>query len=330
MVRSIRIHTFGGPEALEIEDIPNPEPGPGEVRLRIRAIGLNRTEATFRSGRIPLRPALPTQLGFEAAGEIEKLGPGVIGFAVGDRVSVIPSFAITEYGLYGEVSLAPARALAKVADDLSWEDAAAIWSAFGTAWCGLIDIAQIAQEQVVLISAASSSVGLAAIQTARAVGAVPVALTRTAAKADSLRGAGAAHIIITQEQNITSEVMKLTAGKGADVIFDAVAGPAFEQLAMAATSGAIAVVYGAMSPEITPLPILALLTRQLTIRGFAINAVTKDDAKLKSLAHFIEMRIASGVLKPTIAKTFTFSEIVAAHRFLESGKQVGKVVVTVP
>jgi NADPH:quinone reductase-like Zn-dependent oxidoreductase len=143
MSRSVRIHEFGGPEVLRIEDVTVPEPGPGQVRLRVRAIGLNRTEVTLRTGRSAVKPQLPTQIGFEAAGEIEGLGPDVEGFAIGDRVAVIPAYGASAYGFYGEVSLAPARSLVAVPPNVAWEEAAATWTAFATAWAGLVDIGRV-------------------------------------------------------------------------------------------------------------------------------------------------------------------------------------------
>src|SRR5258708_23683174 len=122
MTRSVRIHECGGADVLKIEDVAIGEPGAGEVRLRIHAIGLNRTEVTLRSGRSPARPALPSSIGFEAAGVIEALGPDVSGFAVGDRVALVPAYGASQYALYGEVSLAPAPSLAAIPDNVSFSD----------------------------------------------------------------------------------------------------------------------------------------------------------------------------------------------------------------
>jgi NADPH:quinone reductase-like Zn-dependent oxidoreductase len=182
MIRSVRIHEFGGPEVLRIEEIEVEEPGEGEVRMRIRGIGINRTEITLRSGRSPAKPPLPAKVGFEAAGEIEAIGAGVKGFAIGDRVALVPAYAASRYGLYGESSLAPARSLIKIPDAVNFEQAAATWAAFGTAWAGLVAVGRLAAGQTVLLPAASSSVGLAAIQIANRLGALPIALTRTSLK----------------------------------------------------------------------------------------------------------------------------------------------------
>jgi NADPH:quinone reductase-like Zn-dependent oxidoreductase len=327
MPRSVRIHEFGGPDVLKIEDVAVPDPSSQEVRLRIRAIGLNRSEVLTRSGRAATKPALPAQLGLEAAGEIEAIGPGVEGFAIGDHVAVIPG--ALNRAFYSEVALAPARVLVKMLRDQSWQKAAATWMAFGIAWAGPVDIGRLSAGQTALITAASSSTGLAAIQIARKVGATPVALTRTSAKKVALLDAGAAHVIATEEQDITSEVAQITAGKGAQLVFDAVGGPNFEKLADATAPGGILIVYGRFSPEITPLPIAQTLWKNLTIRGFGLPATIARDDKLAAVKQFVNEGLTSGDLRPIIAKTFAFDDIVEAHRYLESGTQFGKVVVTV-
>jgi len=208
---------------LRIEEIEVEEPGEGEVRMRIRGIGINRTDITLRSGRSPAKPPLPAKIGFEAAGEIEAIGAGVKGFAVGDRVALVPAYAASRYGLYGESSVAPARSLVKVPDTVNFEQAAATWAAFGTAWAGLVAVGRLAAGQTVLVPAASSSVGLAAIQIAKRLGARPIALTRTSAKVDELRGlpkSRAAAIVATEEQDVVGEIKRLTDGKGADLVFE--------------------------------------------------------------------------------------------------------------
>ena len=328
-MRSVRIHEFGGPDVLRIEDVATPVPAAGEVRLRVRAIGLNRTEVTFRTGRSAIKPSLPTQIGFEAAGEIDVLGPDVSGFTRGERVAVIPAYGAEDYGFYGELSLAPARSLVRLPHDVGWQDAAAIWVAFATAWSGLVHLARLAERQTVLITAASSSVGLAAIQTAQAVGATPIALTRTSAKTEALRAAGATSVIATQEQEVVAEAMHLTGGKGANAVFDAVAGPGFAQLVEATAASGTLIVYGALGGAAAAFPVMPMLGRRLTIRGFGLPSVTRDDANLAALRTFVTDGLAAGTLRPAIAKVFSFDEIVAAHRYLEAGEHVGKVVVTV-
>lgn len=329
MTRSIRIREFGNPDVLQIEDVAVGEPAAGEVRLRIHAIGLNRTELTLRSGRAPVKPALPSGIGFEAAGVIEALGPDVTGFDIGDRVALVPAYGAAQYSLYGEASLAPARSLVAIPEHVSFVEAAATWAAYGTAWAGLIAVGGLAAGQTVLIPAASSSVGLAAIQIANRVGARPLALTRSRVKADTLLRHGAAAVVATGEQDVVAQVKLLTDGKGAELVFDPVGGSGFADLARATANGGTLVLYGALATDLTVIPPFDILARDLTVRGLALTARTRDDAQLAALKRFVSEGLADGTLRPTIDRTFPFDEIAAAHRFIEAGEQVGKIVVTV-
>jgi NADPH:quinone reductase-like Zn-dependent oxidoreductase len=329
MIRSVRIHEFGGPEVLRTEEVEVEEPGEGEVRIRIRAIGINRTEVTLRSGRSPVKPPLPTKIGWEAAGKIEAIGAEVKGFAIGDRVALVPAYAASRYGLYSESSLAPARSLVKIPDAETFEQAAATWAAYGTAWAGLVALGRLAAGQTVLLTAASSSVGLAAIQIAKRLGARPIALTRTSVKAEELRAHGAAAVVATEEQDLVSEIKRLTGGKGAELVFDPVGGPTFAKLAEATASGGLLILYGALSRDPTEVPPFHIFARNLTIRGLAFPAYAADDTQLAALKRFVTEGVADGSLAPVIARTFPFGEIVEAHRFMETGSQIGKIVVTV-
>ena len=314
---------------LRIEDVETEQPGGGEVRLRIRAIGINRTEITMRSGRSPARPSLPTRIGWEAAGEIEALGANVTGFAIGDRVALVPAYAASRYGLYGERSLAPARSLVKIPDAVSFEQAAATWASFGTAWAGLMAVGKLTAGQTVLVPAASSSVGLAAIQIANRIGARPIALTRTSAKANELRARGAAAVVATGEQDVVNEITRLTDGNGAALVFDPVGGPTFAKLVEATAKGGLLILYGAFSHDPTTVPPFPMLGRNLTIRGLNFTSYSADDVHLAALKQFVTDGLADGSLSPVITRTFAFDDIVDAHRFMEAGRQVGKIVVTV-
>jgi NADPH:quinone reductase-like Zn-dependent oxidoreductase len=329
MTRSVRIHEFGGPEALRVDDVALGEPGTGEVRLRIHAIGLNRTELTLRSGRLPVKPSLPSPIGFEAAGVIEALGPNVSGFSVGDRVALVPAYNASQYGLYGEASLAPARSLVAIPDNVGFVEAAATWVAFGTAWSGLVAVGALAAGQSVLISAASSSVGLAAIQIANLLGARPIALTRRSKKATALLAHGATAVVVTEEQDVVAEIHRLTAGVGANLVLDPVGGPGFAVLAKSAAAGGTLVLYGALDARPTVVPPFDIFARNLTIRGVALPVLARDDLKLAELKRFVSEGLARGALRPTIARTFAFDDIANAHRFIEAGEQIGKIVVTV-
>jgi NADPH:quinone reductase-like Zn-dependent oxidoreductase len=329
MARVVRFHRIGGPEVLQIDTIDVPPPGPGEVRINVKALGLNRAEAMYRSGQYLEQPTFPSRLGYEAAGTVESVGPDVQGLKPGDAVSTVPAFSQGRYGVYGDLAVVPAAAVVKHPPSLSWTEAAAIWMQYLTAYGALIDIAKMTKGDTVLVPAASSSVGLAAIQLANMVGATPIALTRKEDKRDALTRLGAAHVIVTESEDLVTEVRKLTNGKGARIVFDPVAGPTIAKLIAATAPHGILFEYGALSPEPTTLPLFDVLGKSLTIRGYILFEVTSDPARLKKAEQFVVDGLAAGKLKPVIAKTFTLDQIVEAHRYLESNQQIGKIVVTV-
>jgi NADPH:quinone reductase len=328
MSKVVRVYQHGGPEELRIEDLDVGEPGPAEVRLRVEALGLNRSEAMFRAGRYPIPPKFPTLIGYEGVGVIEAVGPGVQSFKPGERVCVLPNYRLGEYGLYGERAIVPARSLLAPPPGLSVIEAASIWMQYFTA-LGIIEAGRAAMGEYVMIRAASSSVGLAAIQLANWVGAVPVATTRTSAKAAALQEQGAKHVIATEETDLVAEVRRITGGKGTRVIFDPVGGPDVEKLAQAASEEGIILVYGGLSGQETPYPHWPMALKSLSMRGWVASTIWNRPERFKHYHELILQGLASGRLKPVVAKTFPLAEIAAAHRYLESNQQVGKIVVTV-
>ena len=329
MARVVRFHEVGGPEVLKIEQVDVPPPGKGEVQIAVKALGLNRAESMFRRDEYVERPKLPARVGYEAAGTVAAIGEGVQGFKVGDAVSTIPAFSLNQYGVYGDLVNVPAHAVAHHPASLSWEQAASIWMQYMTAYGALIEIAGLKAGEAVVIPAASSSVGLASIQIANRVGATPIALTRGSSKRQVLLDAGAAHVIATDEQDLVKEILGVTGGKGARVVFDSVGGPTVAKLVKAMTPLGILFLYGALSPEPTTVPVLEVIGKSVTIRGYILTEVTTDPARMERGKRFVNEGLADGSLKPIIARTFPFEHIVEAHRYLESNQQIGKIVVTV-
>ncbi|MDX8467079.1 zinc-dependent alcohol dehydrogenase family protein [Mesorhizobium sp. VK23B] len=328
MARVVRFHERGGPEVLRIEDVEVPPPGPGEVLIRVKALGLNRAEASMRKGTYIETPALPSGLGLEAAGIVEAVGERVDGFAPGDAVSIIPPRSMARWPAYGELVAFPAELVVKHPPSLGFEAAAATWMQYLTAYGALVDIAGLGRGEPAVITAASSSVGLAAIQIANSIGAVPIAVTRTSAKKAALLDAGAAHVVASQEEDLEARLKEI-APEGVRVVLDAVGGPIFTPLTVAMSRGGILLEYGGLSPEPTPFPLFEVLAKTLTLHGYLVHEITGDPERLEAAQRFILDGLASGALKPVIARTFPFDKIVKAHRFLESGEQFGKIVVTV-
>ncbi|MER9139059.1 zinc-dependent alcohol dehydrogenase family protein [Mesorhizobium sp. M0830] len=329
MARVVRFHRHGGPEVLRIEDIELPGLGPGEVQIRVKALGLNRAEALLRAGAYIETPTLPSGLGLEAAGVVEAVGEGVNDFMPGDSVGVIPPQSMIRWPAYGELVTYPANLVVKHPPSLDWRTAAAVWMQYLTAYGALIEIASLHSGDIVVITAASSSVGLAAIQIANRVGATVIAVTRTSAKKQALLNAGASHVVVSVEEDLSARLNEIAGQQGVRVVFDAIGGPVFEPLTAAMARGGILIEYGGLSREPTPLPLGAVLGKTLTLRGYLVHEITGDPAKLEAAKAFILDGLESGTLRPIIDRTFAFDQIVEAHRYLESNEQFGKIVVTV-
>jgi NADPH:quinone reductase-like Zn-dependent oxidoreductase len=329
MSRVIKFVQAGGPEVLEFIEVQVPDPGPHEVRIRVKAIGINRAESMWRNDKYVESPIFPAGLGYDAAGIVDAVGKDVAELAAGDIVSTIPAFSLNKYSTYGEVILAPDYAVVKHPETLSFVEAASVWMMFLTAYGALVFDAQVRAGDFVIIPAASSSVGLAAIQMVNYAGATPIALTRTSEKKQRLHDAGAPHVIATQEQDMLAEVMRITDGNGARVVFDPVGGPDFPKLIAALTFQGIAYIYGALSEDNTSIPVLEMIRKMPSVKGYSIRLVTGDAKRRKLAAEYVAKGLTSGALKPVIDRTFKFDEMVEVHRYLENSRQFGKIVVTV-
>lgn len=328
MPKVVRFYQLGGPEALQFEDHPSRQPKAGEARIRVQAVGLNRADALYTRGQYLEQPRLPSGLGYEAAGIVEAVGLGVDATWIGRAVATVPGFSINDYPVLGEEAVVPIANVAPYPEKLTPVEAAAMWMQYLTAWGGLVHLARISSGDFVIISAASSSVGIAAIQIAKQEGAIAIATTRTSQKREELHELGADHVIAIAEEDLVARVDKVTAGKGARVIFDPVAGPFVEQLAAAAAPHAILIEYGSLSLQPTPFPLVVALQKKLTMRGYTLREINADPDLSRTAREYVFDRVADGRFPIKIAKTFPFAETVKAYQYLESNEQVGKIVMT--
>lgn len=328
-VKIVRFHETGAAHVMKLEEMPLPEPGKGEVRLRVKAIGLNRAEVAFRMGRYLVQPKLPSKLGYEASGVVEAVGDGVDSALVGQTRSTVPAFQADVYGVYGEVAIVPASALAAYPSKLSFEEGTSIWMQYLTAYGALILQGKLQKDDFVLITAASSSVGIAAIEMVKAEGAVSIATTRTSKKKAELLDIGANFVIATEEEDLVARVMEITGGKGARIVFDPVGGPTLEKLAAATAASGTIFVYGALATEPTPFPLFAVLSKHLTVKGYTLFEVMVDPAAREVAEKYVFDHLENGDFKPRIDRTFRLNEIVKAQEYMESNAQIGKIVVTV-
>lgn len=330
MTRIVQFHRAGPPDVLALDTVPLPEPGPGEVRIAVKAIGFNRADSMFREDNYVEGPEhFPARLGYEASGIVDAVGPGVTAPSIGDAVTVVPAFSLNQYGMHGEHVLAPVHALAPLPEGMTFEQGASVWSMFLTAYGALIAHAKVGAGDVVLIDAASSSVGLAAIQIANLAGATPIAITRTAAKRQKLLDNGAAHVIVTGEQDLVAEVLRITDGKGARVAFDAIGGEMVGALLRSLSPGGTLFAYGDLARKPVTIPWIPFVGSAATIRGYMVAEFTTDPEKFKTATAFLLDGFRSKALRPVIDRVFRLDEIVQAHRYLEANGQFGKIVAVV-
>ena len=331
MPRIVFFHETGGPDVLRVEEAPAVAPGPGEVQIRVEAIGLNRAECMLREGIYHEQPVFPSRIGYEAAGVVEAVGAGVTGLREGERIATVPSFALsqTRQGVYGESATVPAEIVRPYPAALTPAEGAALWMAYLTAYGALVHYGGLRPGDAVIVTAASSSVGIAAIQIARAEGATVIATTRHAAKKAVLQGHGANHVVATEEEDLPARVMEITGGVGARLVFDPVAGPLLTTLCGACAPYGTIYEYGALHPGETAYPLMPMLARSLTIVGYQVLDFVRDEARFAAAREAIFAGLAAGVLSPVIDREFPLAEIAEAHRYMESNAQCGKIVVTV-
>jgi NADPH:quinone reductase len=321
-MRAIVIAKPGGPEVLELRDVPTPEPVRGEVRVRVRATAVNRADLLQRLGFYPAPPGSPADIpGLEFAGEVDALGEGVTELAVGDRV-----FGIVGGGAYAEQLVVHARAVARMPEGMSFTDAAAIPEAFITAWDAMAQ-ARLAAGEWVLVNAAGSGVGTAAIQIARAIGARSIGTARTADKLERARECGLAHGIVAEGGKFAAEVKKRT-GVGADVVVELVGGAYIgEDLACIAPLGRIVVV-GMLAGNRADLDLGVLMHRRAEIRGTVLRARPLEEKILatRALQRQLVPLFESGALRPIVDRVLPLARAGEAHAVMQSNEIFGKVV----
>lgn len=329
MVDAVIFDEMGGPEVLKFMSKDAVRPDRGEAVVAMRTIGLNRSDAAFRSGKYLVQPTLPCGLGVEGAGVVTALGPDVSGLAVGDRVSILPAFAQGgRYATYMSEGVFPVESLLPVPVGLDDIGASSLWVSYLTAWGAMVELGAVGTGDHVLISAASSSVGLAAIRIANLVGAVPIATTRTRAKADALSKAGAAHILVSDEQDIPAAVLDITGAAGLRLAFDPIAGPFAESLVPCMAEEGIIFIYGGLSNQPTMFDRRPILAKGLSLTGYTVGQILKHPDRMQRGRAFVEDAVASGDIAPHVDRVFPFSEVVDAHRYMEANGHVGKIVMT--
>jgi NADPH:quinone reductase-like Zn-dependent oxidoreductase len=340
-MRAVVITEHGGPEVLRVQDLPDPPVGPGEVRIAVKAAGINFADTMARTGLYPDSPKVPCVVGYEVAGEVESVGDRVESVRPGDRV-----LAGTRFNGQAELVTVPESMVYELPERLSFEEGAAFPVNYATAQAGLVVMGGLKTGERVLIHAAAGGVGIAATQIAKRVGA-EVFGTASASKHDAIRAQGVDHAIDYRSQDFAEEVRRLTGGEGIDVAFDALGPSSFRKDYRLLRPGGRLIMYGASEVQtgekrsvptalrtVAKSPFSAMpwwkgLGVMNENKGvFGLNMLSWWDAE-GSLARVIEPLIPGlrqGELKPVVAEVFPFDRAPDAHRFIAERRNIGKVV----
>jgi NADPH:quinone reductase-like Zn-dependent oxidoreductase len=342
-MRAVVLTGHGGPEVLRVEERPDPDAGPGEVRIAVKAAGINFADTMARIGLYPDAPKPPCVLGYEVAGEVESVGEAVTDHKPGDRV-----VAGTRFGGQASLVSVPQGQVLPLADRLSFEQGAAIPVNYSTAYCGLVVMGGLKEGERVLVHAAAGGVGTAAIQIARMLGA-EVFGTASASKHDAIRKLGVDHPIDYRTQDFEQEVMRITDGEGVDLAFDAQGPRSFRKDYRVLRQGGRLVMYGlaeastgtgrsipkligslALMPTAT-MPwwkSLQVMNENKGVFGLNMLSWWDREGSIERITGPLIDQIEEGGLEPIVAESFPFERAGDAHQFIADRKNIGKVVLT--
>jgi NADPH:quinone reductase-like Zn-dependent oxidoreductase len=338
-VKLVRFYQTGGPDVLTVEEVVQQRPQRNEVLIRAQAMGLSRIDLLWREDSYFEQPVFPAGIGYDAAGVIESVGPEVKTLKVGDRVSTFPAASLLDYPAHGEAVIYPEPALYIYPQKLSPAEAASVNMGLFAAYFAFVERAKLHRDQFVVITAASSSMGMAAIQVAKALGATCIVVTRSEEKRKTLIQTGADHVVVAGMDDVQESVLEITEGEGADVIYDGVAGPGLEELVWATRRFGCVIVYGCLGAmdAATPFPLGACFLRGLNLHasfkifdytGNSRLGMLPNPPAIERAKSFVSTGVASGLLKPNIDRVFCgLGEYVAAHAYMATNTHTGKVVV---
>jgi len=323
-VRAVVITKAGGPEVLQLREVPAPQPAAGEILVRVRAAGVNRADILQRMGQYPAPPGAPADIpGLEYAGEVAALGTGARAWKAGDRVmGLVPA------GGYAERVTVNESVALRVPSAWSFEQAAAVPEAFITAHDALFRQMQLRAGERVLIHAVGSGVGTAALQLASAFGARTFGTSRSAAKLERARALGLEVAIDTSRENFAEVVKRHTGGEGVDVVLDLVGGPVLAGSIQALSRGGRMIVVGLTGGRSAPIDLGAVLSKRLTIVGTVLRARTLEE-KIAVTSHFaaeVLPLFEGDIVRPVVERSYPLAQAAEAHRLLESDAVFGKLV----
>jgi NADPH:quinone reductase-like Zn-dependent oxidoreductase len=322
VTRAAVLGAFGGPDSIEVRDVPTPEPGPGEVTVDVVTAAVNFPDLLMTEDRYQLHPPLPFTPGSEFSGEVRATGPGVTAWAAGDRV-----VGVVLTGAFATQVVVDVRSLRPIPSSVDFDSAAAFGVAYRTAYHALRTVASLAPGDQLVVLGASGAVGLATIQLGRLMGARTIAVSQ-GSKLATCRRAGADEAVAYDDPQIKGRVLEATAGAGADVVIDTVGGPASESALRACRYGSRFVTVGYASGQIPRIPLNLVLLKGVQIVGLEIRSLTEHRPEEVARGEAELWRwLEAGDIQPAVAARFELESVADALRFVGERRQIGKVLV---
>jgi NADPH2:quinone reductase len=317
-MKAIQVRRFGGPEVLQLEEVPRPEPGPGQVLVKVHAAGVNPYDTYMRAGNYAVKPPLPYTPGSDAAGVVEGAGEGVARVKRGDRVYT----ARTLTGAYAEYALALEAQVHPLAANVTFPQGAGVWVPYGTAYHAVVHAAQARAGETILVHGASGGVGVAAVQLARSLGLRVLGTAGSPKGRELARREGADHVFDHGKAGYGDEIMAATGGRGADVIVEMLANVNLgRDLTLLAPAGRVVVVGSRGEVTVNPRD---LMTRRASIRAFTLWGLS--DAEIAEVNAALVAGLENGTLRPVVGKELPLAEASRAHVDVMSPGAHGKIV----
>jgi NADPH:quinone reductase-like Zn-dependent oxidoreductase len=324
------MHDYSGFEGLSLEQFPDEEPGPEEVRLRVEAFALNWGDMDLMEDRYSYSfSSFPARIGMEAAGIVDAVGPGVDDIEVGERYSTLPHF-YDNRGASGESLIVKARYLTRAPAGLSAVESASIWMQYLTAYYPVVELAKAAPGRVILVTAATSTAGTAALEIGRQFGATMIGTTRFDYNRPYLKDAGADHVVLTDSSNegLAEELLKLTEGHGIDAAFDAIGGGLMNHYVGALAKNARIFFYGMLDSTFPQIPYAALFQSNALFQAYSLFNYVEDDEMCAKGIKWLNDALAKGDLSPNVDRVYPMEEYPDACRYMREPRRAhGKVVI---
>ncbi|MGZ4636580.1 NAD(P)H-quinone oxidoreductase [Oryzihumus sp.] len=325
-MKAITIPTPGGPDALVLADVPDPEPGPGEVLVEVAAAGINRADLQQRIGVYPPPPGAPEYPGLEVSGTVAAVGSEVTGWSVGDQVC-----ALLAGGGYAEKVAVPSGQLLPVPSGVSLVEAAALPEVVCTVWSNVFMTANLLPGQTLLVHGGSSGIGTMAIQLAREIGAHVAVTAGSSDKLEACQALGAEILVNYKDQDFVEELDRATAGHGADVILDNMGAKYLARNVQALATNGRLVIIGFQGGVKAELDLSVLMRKRAAVisTGLRARPVEEKAAIVAAVREHVWPLVEAGRVKPVVHRTFPLAQAPDAHRELDAGTHIGKVLLTV-